>query len=46
MKLEFIDEDAEDMTESQYTNNSNERNGYNISSGKEKPRAQTHKKMK
>jgi hypothetical protein len=35
MKLEFIDEDAEDISESQFTNNSNEINGYNISSGNE-----------
>ena len=39
MKLEFIDEDAEDMTESQFINNSNERNDMNISSSKEKARA-------
>lgn len=39
MKLEFIDEDAEDMAESQFANNSSERNDMNISSTKEKARA-------
>lgn len=40
MKLEFIDEDAEDISESQFNNNSNERmNGLNISISKTKDRA-------